>query len=705
LSRAPRQSNPARVPGHRARPGRNPLTPLLVSLRVSLVVTASLGALGLALSARAQQSPATSPSPDSAKLPAARQPYEDRVMQARPESDVDLGTAEYNTDGWPRGISLQLTRNLQTTQNPTSPSGRTRVQTQGVQIDGFVETPNLGTFSVHALALGGRNASGLTSWSLRQSGMPFDGGWRADNALGTTNLLVPELARRNSRLSLPSPQVLGGSTVWRNDVGNLLSIGASTGEPGRFEGFPQARFVGSGGQVTSLFAQSTQGEWTVAGVMAHGSDILPEAVSATDGVTPRINPRGLYLSAAKEDARTGTVWQLSTVGSRSSGSDTTGVWADVTWRDGANRHQTSLYRFDEGLSWIDRPLAADLQGGSYRYDHNSLRWDLSANLETFSSLSGRNPSGWYASTSTRRQLSSVLSIGGGFAARSFGATAASGFGYVQWQNSLGVSRVQLDATSTEDGPGSRSVTLDHSLYSENGLSLSTTLTLERLLPGGSELEARSAREHALSMGLNGRAELPNNMSVQGSLRARDVHGNGPNSGTTVAANISLDWQLSRDWSFGMSFYENRGALVDVTGVQSPLVIPETIRTRPSDRGIFFTLRYGSHAGTPSVPLGGMPGGGAGRLEGSVFLDANGNGLRDGNESGAANILVVLDGKFTTRTNAFGAFEYPNVASGPHVLTVLQDELPLSWTIDTERKITARVSTRETTHIDIGAKRR
>ena len=187
-------------------------------------------------------------------------------------------------------------------------------------------------------------------------------------------------------------------------------------------------------------------------------------------------------------------------------------------------------------------------------------------------------------------------------------------------------------------------------------------------------------------------------------RSRNVSGAATNSGTSIAANIGLDWQISRDWSFGGSFYENRGALSETVLVQSPLIVPEIVNTRPRDRGFFVTLRYATRAGTPSAPLGGVPGSGSGGIEGSVFLDSNGNGQRDGNENGAANVLVVLDGKFSTRTNAFGEFVFPNVVSGQHRLNVLQDDLPLPWTVDTDQKIIATVSTRDTTRIDIGAKR-
>lgn len=642
----------------------------------------------------------------------ARQPYQDRVMEGvTPLKDEDQA-AEYSSSGWPRGLSLQLTRNLQTSENATADPARanTRNDTQGVQLDAYLETPNFGFLSIHALALGGRGSTGLSSWSIRQTAMPFDGGWRADNALGTTNLLVPELSRRNSRLALPMAQVLGGSTVWRNESAQAMIFGASVGEPGRFEGFPQSRFTGLGGRVSSVFGQLAEGDQTMAFAVARGDSILPEVAPVTDNDVndgpARINPRGFYVSAARGNPFVGASWQISAIGSKNAGLNATGIWADATWRDGAQSHQASIFRFTQGLTWIDRPLAADLQGGSYRYDFRSLRWDVSANIESFSSVSGQSPGGWYASGSGRRRLSAVLSSGGGFAFRNFGLTSGSGFGYVQWQNAMGVSRLQVDAAATQNSQSSQAVTVDHSIYAENGLSLSTSISAERLRPAGTSTTTEPPRpsQNAFTMALTGRALLGNSLSVQGSVRARDVKGNAVGSGTSVAANVSVDWQISRDWSLGASLYENRGAPVELFDVQSPLVVPEFIRTRPSDHGVFLTLRYATRAGTPSIPLGGAPGSGAGRIEGSVFLDSNGNGQREASESGAANVLVILDGKFSIRTNAYGGFEFPNVVSGPHNLTVLPDDLPLPWTLDTEQKIMAPVSTRSSTRVDIGAKR-
>lgn len=651
----------------------------------------------------AQQSPvAVTPTADAT---VEKRPYEDRVMEAGqvPGASGDA-VAEYDPQGWPRGISLQLTRNFQTTQNPSASSGNLRTDTQGVQIDAFLEMPNFGALSIHALSLGGRGRTGLTSWRIQQTGMPFDGGWRVDNVLGTTNLVVPELARRSSRLSLPSPQVLGGSSVWRNDGPNALLLAASAGEPGRFEGFPQSRFVGLGGRVSSAFVQGALGPWTGAAALVQGNNILQEVAPAGGVDISRISPSGAYLSVAKGNSFTGTDLQLSAVSSRSVGVVATGLWADATWRDGGSRHQASVFRYTEGLSWIDRPLASDLHGASYRYDYTSLRWDVSTNIESLSSISGKNPDGWFGSASVRHVLSAGVSTGGGIAARSFGVSAESAFGYVQWQNSFGMSRLQVDAAATQNGEKSQSLTADHSFYTEDGLSLSTTLSVERLQPIAASPDAPQMRTSAAIFGFNGRASLSNSVSAQGSFRARHVKGGGSNAGTALSANLGVDWQISRDWSFGASLYANRGVFTDTIAIDSPLIVPEIIRARPTDRGFFITLRYGIRAGTPSIPLGGAPGSGFGRIEGSVFLDANGNGIRDGNENGAANVLVLLDGKYSTRTNAFGSFEFISVVAGSHLLVVVQDDLPLPWSLDSDQRINAPVSTRDVTRIDIGAKR-
>jgi hypothetical protein len=66
-------------------------------------------------------------------------------------------------------------------------------------------------------------------------------------------------------------------------------------------------------------------------------------------------------------------------------------------------------------------------------------------------------------------------------------------------------------------------------------------------------------------------------------------------------------------------------------------------------------------------LGGAPGAAAGFIQGSVFLDENDSGARDAGEAGVANITVILNDRFSVRTDSQGNFSFPMVATGTYTL--------------------------------------
>jgi hypothetical protein len=88
----------------------------------------------------------------------------------------------------------------------------------------------------------------------------------------------------------------------------------------------------------------------------------------------------------------------------------------------------------------------------------------------------------------------------------------------------------------------------------------------------------------------------------------------------------------------------------------------------------------------------------------VYLDRNANELLDANETGAANVTVLLDGRYSARTDAQGRYEFPAVAAGRHVLVVVPDNLPLPWIIPGDGAIPILVETRKRTTRDIGARK-
>ena len=154
----------------------------------------------------------------------------------------------------------------------------------------------------------------------------------------------------------------------------------------------------------------------------------------------------------------------------------------------------------------------------------------------------------------------------------------------------------------------------------------------------------------------------------------------------------------------MNYYDNRRedspSLSAISQFPTPFLVPVA-----KDRALFLILRYEDRAGTAVVPLGGAPGSGAGNIVGYLFLDTNDNDRRDANETGAANVTILLDGKFSTRTDSQGKFEFPLVAAGTHAISVIPDNLPLPYFVGGADKRQVIVRTRETTSLDIAASNR
>ena len=71
---------------------------------------------------------------------------------------------------------------------------------------------------------------------------------------------------------------------------------------------------------------------------------------------------------------------------------------------------------------------------------------------------------------------------------------------------------------------------------------------------------------------------------------------------------------------------------------------------------------------------------------------------------AANITVTLDGRYATRTDAQGRYEFPFVAAGTHTVTVASDSLPLPWAMQRGERTQIEVNPRDVTRLDFGATR-
>ncbi|MGA8515922.1 MAG: hypothetical protein WB821_14245, partial [Burkholderiaceae bacterium] len=238
------------------------------------------------------------------------------------------------------------------------------------------------------------------------------------------------------------------------------------------------------------------------------------------------------------------------------------------------------------------------------------------------------------------------------------------------------------------------VQIDHDWNFVQNMHVATALSLDReRRPTANGI----TRSRGLGLATNIEYALGQRWSLNSSLQGR-----WSGEQTQYTLNAGISWRMTPQWTVLANVYANQGSSSATALAQSPLSSPVAGTARSQDRGLFVALRYQDAAGTPSAPTGGAPGAAAGRLLGSVYLDENKNARRDAAERGAANVTVLLDGRYAVQTDAQGRFEFAYVVAGPHVLTVISDNLPLPWVLEQDGRTALRIYTRETTTIDLAA---
>ncbi len=646
--------------------------------------------------------------PTSAASSAA--PYQDRVIEGMPAQEPDdLAPRAYNSGGLPRSYSLEALWDQQQSQ------GLRRSQ-QGLKAHGFLDTMHYGSFSgqltLQNVAVDDGSANpgpaNASSFVLRQIGMPFDGGWRADNAVGMLNLPSIELARTNPRLALPTPAMQGVTTQWQQNQG--LQVLAGWGRAGSFTGYPVARFGTSAGSYGALGLQqntrASDGVWQWGALMAQAHQVPPVFSPAPSG-TALVNARAGYAAVRREWSDGTSLGkpafaQLNALSGENHGADAagtatpnaSGLWLDGGFSRGAHQHQWGLFRLEPQLGWLDLPTASDLQGGYWRHAWRTRQWSLDSGLELLRPVAGSTPQGFFANSSSRYQYSTSTSFGAALNLRRYGVQTQSLLVYTQFTNALGHTRAQLDLASASTGEQQNKVQIDHDWNFVQNMHVATALSLDReRRPTANGI----TRSRGLGLATNIEYALGQRWSLNSSLQGR-----WSGEQTQYTLNAGISWRMTPQWTVLANVYANQGSSSATALAQSPLSSPVAGTARSQDRGLFVALRYQDAAGTPSAPTGGAPGAAAGRLLGSVYLDENKNARRDAAERGAANVTVLLDGRYAVQTDAQGRFEFAYVVAGPHVLTVISDNLPLPWVLEQDGRTALRIYTRETTTIDLAA---
>lgn len=627
--------------------------------------------------------------------PEEQDAWQDQVIS--PEDLAPLPPDEddgFNADGLPRSFRMELLMSR-------TERGDASFNEAGIGIGGFRDTSMHGTLSLDAtLQRTDRQAGGDEEWggkaTLWQRGLYLDGGWRGNNGLGVLNTPSPELLRQQYRFFLPSVPFAGASTEWlrgRDD----LQLQASLGRAGVFDGARVVGFRLADGDVGSAAGQwRLSNRWrAAASVLATDGRIVPDDQGGTffqDGRTQALHAAAgwdagqdaLNVNLQASDGDLGSAW---------------GSWLDARHRRGRYTHNYGAFNLESGLAWGAQPINNDSRGLYYRLNYQHARWTWNAGFDRIASISGDSFDGWYGTAFARYQASTATGYGASLALRETGSSEAlSTQLFVDRSNRWGSSRAQFEYAGSSGGgrDDSWQLSLDQSLDLKQGKRLTLTAAYGEL-----SYDDRPATG-TWSLAAYGGIDLTDRITLDGT--ARWTQGDGPDAFRGADINLNLAWRMARRWWLVATLYENRGSrrspfIIDPLATEQPFV------NLPRDRSLFLSLRYERQAGTSAGVIGGSPGSAAGSIRGSVFLDENNDGERSASELPAANVTVLLDGRFAVRTDSQGNFEFPRVAVGSHQIEVVPDNLPLPWFLDEQADRRAvEVVVRETTRVDIGARR-
>jgi hypothetical protein len=667
------------------------------------------GLVGFAWACAAHAQSVTTPSSSASPLPwsATNLPgapiYQDKYIDnGSLPPDISKGE-EADSDGSGLAHSLQIDGVVSALSSNGSGSS-TNVQENGIVAKAQWETVSYGAWSLDASARTGGSDLGPSEQgqggvvTLRQRGMPFDGNWQADNALGDINTPDIGLARLQPRFYLPTSPMQGLATEWRGPDG--VQIVAGGGVPGLFDGIEVPDFRTLNGSTATAGAQfSPASNWTVGGQVIDAHDVNLALGPIIDGSSLITSTTGL-LSAAWADQ--GDRLQFNLLDGDTSGkANSLGGWVDGTLVQGRVQQNAGVFRIDPNMTWGNQVISDDMQGAYYRFGYQSRQWLADVGVDEVRSVSGLGTDTTFLTGDTRYQLSRDWGVGGvANVSRTDGGTGWSLQGYLDHLNGWGTARAQADFAKIENGQDV-TLTLNQNWTMPVGMRLSTSTSVEQI--DGAIINGLQQNSTVLGIAAFGGGQFTGKLGIEGNVNwAGAVQGR---AAPGVSADVSLTYRLTSHWEILATYYESETGSWTPLTVVSPLT-PPAATTVPAfnERGAFLTIRYRRAEGSHFAPLGGAPGGGSGEIAGVVYLDANNNGRLDPGEAGAPNVTVVLDGRFSVQTDASGRFSFRLVATGHHVIKVISDNLPLPWFLNNEGRTEVLVSTRDRTDISIPAQR-
>lgn len=642
------------------------------------------------------------------------EPYVDRVLDDGPQPALVLET-ELSGAGWPRGWRAEYFS--------ASERGDQRGSSQGISLSGYLDTPDYGALSLSAALNRTRFGEGpglqrgsSHLWRIDQAGMPLDGGWLANHSVGDLSSLQVPMARGFGRIGLPSSPIEGATAQYSR--GPETQINASLGRPGVYSGLGINGFDAARGRLAFAGAQTGLGnllsgssvafQVADASGIADGSDPLARQSSRgfwgafrwqgrspwADSLAPGSGPvalreGGMEVQANVMSSRSD---RAATSGAPSTGQNT-GAWIDARWRDTWLTHSLGVFYLPPELRWGSYNAVSDLRGAYWRGDITTRRWQLNASAEWTDSVEGPSRAASYANVSGRYRVDTRNTALGTFALRrgiSPGESAQLGW---ELQSGWGQTQLRGDVLRTLARRSLR-LGVDHSFNVSESSSLAVSLAVDRTTDGG-------FRANTFSWGLLGNVRPWSTVTLDANVRGARTAG-----AQQLNGNIGVGWAMHPNWTLLAQLSSSRGEDPESFALISALTqaAADVVPPRFSSTRFQMTLRYEDRAGRAIAPIGGAPGSGAGAVTGFVYFDTNNNNRREASEAGVPDVAIRLNGRFITRTDNQGRYEFAAVVAGMHRLEIVADNVPLPWSPVQREPQPIEVLVRGTAAIDFALRR-
>ena len=506
--------------------------------------------------------------------------------------------------------------------------------------------------------------------TVRQSFLPISDTWLMNNTIGHHRTLTSDHLDGGYRVNLPSSPLLGVTS----DVSDTTrSAQLFVGRTGQVVGVALNQFEEDGGTLFGgSFKRQITPQFSAFGkaVSFSGNEFIREHTS-------------LLTAAGINNAALTSFLDLSLLADDDSNF---GAWADAEHIFNNNtRMRFGLFMLDENLAWMDKPIANDEFGAYVRADMQTDSYNLALGYDYIktgigsSLLSSSEIHNAYFNSNFRLTRNLSLGTSGTVGSRS----RDDGLGdedltwylnnYAYYRSPFGTSRLEYFFGETDRGLDADlrrtlGFLISHDWRMPQSMRLSTEVRVEEeeaamftTLEREASVNFRLNLSDELSWGLN--ASYFSNTSDQ--VESYDG----------VSANADFLWTFAPNWFASLIVSRNAAQFDPATNLPPPTPM---VDNDTSGNTFWLTIGYGKASGQPIRAIGGGDGIGTARIQGEVFYDENGDYIRQPNEAPVVGAVVLLDGRYETRTDSLGRYLFEPVRAGSHYVALAVSELPLPW---------------------------